>query len=148
MEIPYEQLEKTMKHLKDSGNQVILCNGSFDILHDGHINLFKKGKELGKLVAGIETDQYIKDKKGSNRPKNTLSERIKNLLETNLIDFVFTVPYTKDTLIYRELHEIIKPDYLLTAEDELLEKKNKLAGEFGVPVIVFLKSQSSSDFFS
>jgi len=45
MEIPYEQLKETAKRLKDSENRIVLCNGCFDILHNGHINLFKKGKE-------------------------------------------------------------------------------------------------------
>ena len=43
----------------------VITYGTFDLLHAGHINIFKKAKELGDfLVVGLSTDEFnlIKNK--------------------------------------------------------------------------------------
>ena len=43
----------------------VWINGCFDILHRGHIELFKYGKSLGdKLMVGLDDDRMIKRFKG------------------------------------------------------------------------------------
>ena len=40
--------------------KVIYCPGSWDMLHAGHINIFRKAKQFGnKLIVGISTDSLI-----------------------------------------------------------------------------------------
>ncbi len=59
----------------------IIVNGTFDILHTGHIELLKYAKSLGDyLVVAIDTDRRVKQLKGPSRPINSLTER-KLLLE-------------------------------------------------------------------
>lgn len=42
----------------------VMAQGTFDILHPGHIHYFKKSKELGdELVVVIARDSRVKDKK-------------------------------------------------------------------------------------
>ena len=44
----------------------VLTNGTYDLLHYGHINLLKRAKELGDyLIVGLSTDEFneIKGKK-------------------------------------------------------------------------------------
>lgn len=56
---------------------VVWVNGCFDILHVGHIELFKYAKSLGdKLIVGVDTDKRVKTSKGEDRPFNTLKDRV------------------------------------------------------------------------
>jgi D-beta-D-heptose 7-phosphate kinase/D-beta-D-heptose 1-phosphate adenosyltransferase len=49
----------------------ILCNGAFDVLHPGHIELLNYAKSLGDyLLVALDTDERISDHKGISRPVN------------------------------------------------------------------------------
>jgi len=61
----------------------IFVNGTFDILHVGHIGLLNYAKSLGDiLVVGIDNDDRVKQLKGDSRPINNENERL--LLLSNL----------------------------------------------------------------
>ena len=67
----------------------IWVNGCFDVLHRGHIELFKYAKSLGDyLVVGVDEDERIKNYKGSSRPVNCLEDRIEMLRSIKYIDDV------------------------------------------------------------
>ena len=59
----------------------IVVNGTFDIIHPGHIQLLNYARGLGDyLLVAIDTDIRVKELKGDNRPINNQLER-KLLLE-------------------------------------------------------------------
>jgi len=97
------------------GEKIIWTNGCFDILHVGHIELFKYAKSLGsKLYVGIDSDEKIKKDKGKDRPFNKLSDRIKVLESIKYIDKVYSFGNTEglDTLILMN-----KPYILIVGSD-------------------------------
>ena len=54
----------------------IFVNGTFDILHRGHLELLNYAKGLGDyLCVGIDTDERVREKKGSLRPIHNQEER-------------------------------------------------------------------------
>jgi len=68
----------------------IWTNGCFDIIHKGHIELFRYAKSLGdKLIVGTDTDRRIKEMKGADRPINNQIYRYQKLLDIPEIDNVF-----------------------------------------------------------
>ena len=141
MEIVFEQLGDKISHLRNNGKRIAFCHGCFDGLHDGHLNLFKKGKEISDiLLIGIESDEYIKENKGGSKPKYPAKERIRNITATNLVDFVFLIPYS-DNSIYQRLYQTIRPHFLITATDEILSKKRRDAEKFNIQVITIEKHQ-------
>ena len=51
-----------MKNLKKKGKKIILCHGSFDLIHPGHLNHFEEAKKFGDiLVVTITADNFKKD---------------------------------------------------------------------------------------
>jgi rfaE bifunctional protein nucleotidyltransferase chain/domain len=59
----------------------VFVNGTFDVIHPGHIALLNFSKNLGDyLLVAIDSDERVKRLKGSKRPINTVQER-KLLLE-------------------------------------------------------------------
>tara|TARA_R100000664_G_C2745435_1_gene133266 strand:+ start:201 stop:587 length:387 start_codon:yes stop_codon:yes gene_type:complete len=67
----------------------IWTNGCFDILHVGHIELFKYAKSLGEyLTVGIDSDKRVSELKGQNRPINDENSRKKMLSSIRWVDNV------------------------------------------------------------
>ena len=59
----------------------VFVNGTFDIIHRGHLELLNYAKSLGDfLYVGIDCDQRVKQNKGYARPIHSEEER-KFLLE-------------------------------------------------------------------
>jgi D-beta-D-heptose 7-phosphate kinase/D-beta-D-heptose 1-phosphate adenosyltransferase len=68
----------------------VFVNGTFDILHVGHIALLDYAKSLGdKLVVGIDSDDRVRSLKGSDRPINSQLERGTLLAALKSVDEVF-----------------------------------------------------------
>ena len=69
---------------------IVWTNGCYDVLHRGHVELFRYASSLGtKLIVGIDTDDRVRDSKGSDRPFNTARDR-KFLLEAiSYVDEVY-----------------------------------------------------------
>lgn len=67
----------------------IFVNGSFDIVHCGHIALLNYARSLGDyLLVGIDSDARIKRLKGADRPINNQHERatlLENLRAVNAV---------------------------------------------------------------
>ena len=96
-------------------SKVVWCNGTFDILHPGHIELFKVGKSLGdKLIVATDTDEKIRKDKGENKPINSLCHRVAILKAIKYIDEVF---YFNDRKELEGLIELYSPDILLLGDD-------------------------------
>jgi D-beta-D-heptose 7-phosphate kinase/D-beta-D-heptose 1-phosphate adenosyltransferase len=65
----------------------IIVNGTFDIVHSGHLALLNYARSLGDyLIVAIDSDQRVKELKGADRPVNTQAERqelLSNLRSVN-----------------------------------------------------------------
>jgi len=65
----------------------IVVNGTFDILHSGHIEMLNYARSLGAyLLVLIDSDRRVKEIKGNTRPVNNQRDRqflLKNLKAVN-----------------------------------------------------------------
>ena len=96
-------------------NKIVWCNGTFDILHPGHIELFKVGASLGnKLIVATDTDEKIRKDKGAFKPVNNLCDRISLLQAIKYIDEVLYFN-TREEL--EGLIKLYRPDILLLGDD-------------------------------
>ena len=104
----------------------VWINGTFDVLHIGHIRLMLHGASLGTLRVGIDTDERVRSKKGVGRPFNTLADRMEFVSAINGVDSVVSFG-TDDELIEKikewgpdimvigndyQYHEIIGVEYV------------------------------------
>lgn len=77
----------------------VFVNGTFDILHMGHVALLEYAKSLGhELIVAIDSDARVKLLKGVTRPVNTEQERGSLLLALKSVDKVFVFD-TDDELV-------------------------------------------------
>ena len=89
--------DSTPKISQVSTPNTIWVNGSFDVLHAGHIELFKYARSVGdSLVVGADTDERIRELKGSSRPINKQHHRITMLNAIKYIDEVVTFGSLKE----------------------------------------------------
>jgi len=95
--------------------KMVVVNGTFDILHKGHIDLLNFAKQQGNyLLVCIDTDSRVKRLKGTKRPVNSQEER-KFLLENlKAVDEVKLFD-TDDDL--RNILKDYKPDVMVKGSD-------------------------------
>ena len=120
--MPLVEAESFAQSLRQKGKKIIFTNGCFDILHAGHVEYLEAAKGLGdKLIVGVNSDQSVKELKGTNRPLNTLEHRAKVLASLRCVDAV--VVFGDKTPI--KLISAVKPDILVKGGDY---KINEIVG--------------------
>lgn len=73
--------------LKKNNKKIILCHGTFDLMHGGHIKYLQKAKSKGDfLFVTVTADEYVN--KGPGRPVFNDSLRAENLAALECVDFV------------------------------------------------------------
>jgi D-beta-D-heptose 7-phosphate kinase/D-beta-D-heptose 1-phosphate adenosyltransferase len=83
------QLEHVAAMYKAQGKKIVFTNGCFDILHSGHVSYLGRARELGHvLMVGINTDESIRRIKGSDRPINTLHDRMEVLAALGAVNHI------------------------------------------------------------
>ena len=99
----------------DSTMSIVWTNGTFDILHPGHIELFKVARALGdKVIVATDTDEKIKADKGEHKPINDLCYRVAMLEAIKYIDVVHTFGSRQEL---EDLIQLYEPDILLLGDD-------------------------------
>lgn len=114
----YKRKIKTREELKEiignrpRENAVIMCHGSFDIVHPGHVRhlIYASGK-APILVASITADIHIK--KGNLRPYVPEQLRAMNLAALEVVDYVIIDPQAKPL----ENIKYLQPDYFAKGYD-------------------------------
>lgn len=115
-------LEEIRATLKKEGKTVVFTNGCFDLIHSGHVFLFKQAKKLGDvLIVAVNDDRSIKMIKGPSRPIFPLAERFEILEAIEHIDYL--IAFSEETP--QKVISVLLPDVLVKGEDW---KKNGVVG--------------------
>ena len=88
----------------------VWVNGTFDVLHIGHIRLLEFANSFGEVRVGLDEDIRVKDKKGKNRPINPIEKRV---------EFISSIRYVKSVVSFN-------------SDEELRQRIN----EYGADIIV------------
>lgn len=93
----------------------VFVNGTFDILHRGHLELLRYAKSQGDyVIVGIDTDYRVKEKKGESRPINNAADRAFMLMNLKSVDEVKFFGTDKEL---EDLVKSVKPDIMIVGSD-------------------------------
>ena len=112
-------LKNIAERLKKEGKRIVFTNGCFDIIHPGHIKVFREAKKNGDiLIVALNSDKSIKMIKGKKRPLLNQKARADIISSFETVDYVtiFNEP-TPFKLIKK-----IKPEVIVKGGDWQMNK--------------------------
>ena len=111
----------------------VFVNGTFDLLHRGHLELLNFARSLGdRVYVGIDTDRRVSEKKGPSRPIYNQEER-KFFLEN--LKAVDKVSLFDSDLELEVLINFIQPDIMVVGSD--WEGKSVIGSMYAAKLVFF-----------
>lgn len=139
----FETLSKFLELLREEGHKIVLTQGVYDLIHEGHAKYLEMAKSYGDiLIVGIDSDELTRKRKGQSRPIVPEKERIEMLVHLRHVDLVFLRQIDHDI---GDLIRAVKPDVLVTSSstgdfpDDLKKEYETHCGE-----IITLMPQSTT----
>ena len=133
---------------REAGLRLVLTNGTFDLLHIGHLRYLEAAGAKGDLlVVGINSDASVRGYKGPGRPVVPQNERAEMVAALRCVDY--TIIFDEPTAI--GLVEALQPEVYVKGGDYApgskplpeAEAVEAYGGE--VCIVPFVEGQSASD---
>ena len=110
----------------------VFVNGTFDLLHRGHLELLNYAKSLGdRVYVGIDSDRRVAEMKGDSRPIYNMEDR-KFFLQ-NLKSVHRVAVFDNDSQL-AAMVEFIKPQIMVVGSDW---KNKTVIGSMSAAKLVF-----------
>lgn len=85
-----DELVSIRENLRAQGRTVVTNNGSYDLLHVGHVVSLHEAAGVGDvLIVGVNSDASVRSYKGAHRPVNPQEHRLRMLAALGCVDYVF-----------------------------------------------------------
>jgi D-glycero-beta-D-manno-heptose 1-phosphate adenylyltransferase len=86
--VTLEELIEFLPGWRATGKRLVLTNGTFDILHVGHVRYLQAARAMGDiLVVGINSDASARGYKGPGRPVVPQDERAEIVAALRCVDY-------------------------------------------------------------
>lgn len=83
------QIEEAVAALKNEGKTIATLNGSFDLLHAGHLEIiYQASLQADVLIVALNTDRSIQEYKSPKRPIISLENRLQMMAALEMVDYV------------------------------------------------------------
>ena len=112
----------------------VIVNGTFDILHRGHLEMLEYAMSCGSyLLVAIDTDRRVKELKGDSRPINNQYDRKYHLQSLKFVDEVRLFDSSEELI---EIIKDYKPNIMVKGSDY---KGRSVIGETYVPEVIYFE---------
>ena len=110
----HSELEKIVSTFKKMGYKVVLTQGVYDLIHEGHAAYLEVARSYGDvLIVGVDSDELTRKRKGPNRPIVPQKERVKMLVHLRHVDIV-TIREADQGI--GDLIRLVQPDVLVVSK--------------------------------
>lgn len=141
-----EEQEKQLEQARSAGKKIGLVQGSWDMLHLGHICYLQEArKTCDFLIVTMDDDEKIRKRKGANRPIIPLDERYQTIKRLDIANMIIVKTLNEPHWYWiKTLH----PDVLVAIKEnykdtEIAELEEKYCGK--VMVLPRQATTSTSD---
>ncbi|MGA8164926.1 MAG: adenylyltransferase/cytidyltransferase family protein [Waddliaceae bacterium] len=138
-------LSDKVKTIRRSLHRIATTNGSFDLLHVGHLHiLFEASKVADCLIVALNSDQSITRYKSPDRPINPLENRIQVIAALEFVDYVTWFDETDP----KNILSLIKPDVHVNGSEyghNCLEAETVESYGGSIHIVSLLPGFSTSD---
>lgn len=118
----------------------VFVNGTFDVLHPGHMSLLTYASNCGdELLVAIDSDERVKEKKGLKRPINNEDTRANILFHIKGVDTVTIFDSDEDL---RGLIKHYEPDIMIVGSD--YKNKEVIGSEYAKELRFFERDKRYS----
>ena len=112
--MPRQSLRSLAATLRARGRRIVTVNGSFDVLHAGHLHILTQARQQGDLlIVGLNSDASVRSYKGPSRPIVPERQRAELLLALRVVDYVHVFDEPNPIAFLDELH----PDVHVNGEE-------------------------------
>jgi rfaE bifunctional protein nucleotidyltransferase chain/domain len=140
-------LQAKVAEWRRNGEQVVLANGCFDLLHVGHVRYLSGAKSLGgRLIVGMNSDASVRRLKGEGRPLMPADERAEIIAALADVDAVVIFDEPDVRVLIRELHPEIQAKGTDYTRDSVPERDEVLAYGGRIEIVGDPKNHSTSSF--
>lgn len=102
-----DQLMQKVADFRKNGKSIATLNGSFDLLHAGHLQIiYEASQQADLLIVALNSDASIKKYKSPHRPIIPLEYRLQMMSALAFVDYITWFEETDP----RQLLNIIKPN--------------------------------------
>ena len=131
------------------GEQIVLANGCFDLLHVGHIRYLRGAKALGgRLVVAINSDESVRQIKGEGRPLMPQEERAEIVSALADVDAVVIFEEADVRVLIRELRPDVQAKGTDYTRESVPEREEVIACGGRVEIVGDPKEHSTSEFLA
>ncbi len=114
-----ERLQEELDHRRQQGQQIVMTNGCFDLLHPGHVASLQDARRQGDLlVVGLNSDRSVEQLKGPGHPIVDQQGRADMLCALSCVDYVVLF----DEASVAGLVEQVLPDVLVKSAQYTTEQ--------------------------
>lgn len=129
----FRDLRAIVKQLKKAGYRIVLTQGVWDLIHEGHALYLEAAKKRGDiLIVGVDSDELTRRRKGPRRPIVPETERIRMISRLRDVDIITVRQVHHD--IGKLIH-VVEPDVLVVSKStkdftkQMKKQYNSVCGE-------------------
>jgi len=131
-DVVYDYKLDNIKTIRMIHDNIVFTNGCFDIMHSAHIRLLQFcKKQCSILVVGLNSDDSIKQLKGSSRPINSIAERCEFIMNLGIVDYI--IVFNDDTPA--KILSLLRPNIIVKGGD--YTKETVIGSEYADETIIY-----------